>query len=279
MHRRAVAVLLSGLVLAGPIARAVTKTATKTKSKSTAMAKAPKPSCAKDLAHCPPDGCGPIVKGVKSFDPNLNLKKNLAPSDPATQIPVTAETLDGMKGLADPAGFKKFDTREKLEAIGEGRKVAVVARLLIARDEPDGESCNCGLHKAEETDNHLVLVSQDTVDKFKVKGKTPAAVSAALKKREPESLTAEFTPRVRQAGHPNFLKKTMDPLIAKANQHALLVRITGMLMFDSQHFLENHLTRVNNWEIHPVLKMEFCMTGTNCTADSDTGWKSIDDLP
>ncbi|HXA18888.1 MAG TPA: hypothetical protein VN380_17975 [Thermoanaerobaculia bacterium] len=181
-----------------------------------------------------------------------------------------------MKALADPAGFKKFDTREKLEAIGEGRKVAVVAFLLVARDEPGGESCNCGLHSLDETDNHLVLVSKDTIDKFPLKGKTAASVSTALKKREPESLTAEFTPRVRAAGHPNFLKATMDPLIAKANQHALLVRVTGMLMFDSQHFLENHLTRVNNWEIHPVLKMEFCSTGSDCTADSDTGWKSID---
>jgi hypothetical protein len=36
--------------------------------------------------------------------------------------------------------------------------------------------------------------------------------------------------------------------------------------------------RVNNWEIHPVLKMEFCSTGDNCKAKGDEGWKSVDDL-
>ncbi len=30
---------------------------------------------------------------------------------------------------------------------------------------------------------------------------------------------------------------------------ALLVRVTGFLLFDSEHFIKNHLVRVNNWEI------------------------------
>jgi hypothetical protein len=56
------------------------------------------------------------------------------------------------------------------------------------------------------------------------------------------------------------------------------VRVTGQLMFDSEHFLRNHLDRVNNWEIHPVMKMEYCTTGASCTIGDDAGWKSIDDL-
>jgi hypothetical protein len=71
----------------------------------------------------------------------------------------------------------------------------------------------------------------------------------------------------------------MQPLIDGTPQRALLVRVTGLLLFDSEHFIEHALVRVNNWEIHPVLKMEFCTTGDNCTADSDAGWKSIDALP
>jgi hypothetical protein len=35
--------------------------------------------------------------------------------------------------------------------------------------------------------------------------------------------------------------------------------------------------RLNNWEIHPVLKMEVCTTGETCKADRDAGWQSIDD--
>ena len=277
MYRRIIAVLLLGFGLLSPADAAKKTKATKktTATKKNAAKKTPTRSCKPDIAHCPPEGCG----DPKRIDPHLNEKKNLTPADPATEIPVTAETLDGMKTLADPStNFNRGDTREELEALGEGRKIVVTAFLLAARDEPDGESCNCGLHSLEETDNHLVLVSQDTVDKFPLKGKSPSALSAVLHKREPESVTAEFTPRVRLDGHPNFLKATMDPLIEKADQRALLVRVTGMLMFDSQHFFERHLMRVNNWEIHPVLKMEFCETGTDCKADDDAGWKSIDDL-
>jgi hypothetical protein len=47
---------------------------------------------------------------------------------------------------------------------------------------------------------------------------------------------------------------------------------------DSEHFLQNHLVRANNWEIHPVLKLEVCSQGKVCTATSDENWKSLDDL-
>ena len=50
-------------------------------------------------------------------------------------------------------------------------------------------------------------------------------------------------------------------------------------MFDSEHFVENHLNRATNWEVHPILKFEYCPKGATCSADSDDGWKSLDDLP
>jgi len=146
----------------------------------------------------------------------------------------------------------------------------------VAKAELDGESCNCGLKTREETDNHLVLVSKATVDKFPAAGST-AENKAIFKSREPESETAEFTPRIRK-DHPNFTREAVQPLIDKTTQKALLVRVTGPLLFDSEHFIKNHLVRVNNWEIHPVLKLEFCEAGTSCKANSDAGWKSLDDL-
>jgi hypothetical protein len=94
--------------------------------------------------------------------------------------------------------------------------------------------------------------------------------------REPESITAEFTPRVRLE-HPNFTREAVQPLIEAADENALLVRVTGPLLFDSEHFLGHHLSRVNNWEIHPVLKLEYCESG-DCQPDSDQGWKSLDDV-
>ena len=70
----------------------------------------------------------------------------------------------------------------------------------------------------------------------------------------------------------------LQPLIDRTDDDALWVRVTGLLMFDSEHFLQNSLVRINNWEIHPVLKFEVCTTGSNCTVSSNTGWKSLDDM-
>lgn len=54
--------------------------------------------------------------------------------------------------------------------------------------------------------------------------------------------------------------------------------MTGLLLFDSEHFLRNHLVRATNWEIHPVLKFEYCEAGKSCKAGSDAGWKSVDEI-
>ncbi len=187
------------------------------------------------------------------------------------------QTLAWIKTLSNPNTFTQGQARDELAQLGEGEKITVAAYLLAAKKE-GAESCNCGLTSPEETDNHLVLVEQATVTDNAVANNTATARSAAMKLREPESITAEFTPRVRLQ-HPHFTRETMEPLIVATPEKALLVRVTGLLMFDSEHFIRHPLVRVNNWEVHPVLKMEYCTTGDTCTVDSDGGWKSVDDLP
>lgn len=225
-----------------------------------------KPACKPNLAVCPDEGCG------SDFDPNLNRRKNVRSDSQAS----TLRKLTWMKELDDPEDFREGDTREELTALGEGQKVSVMSYLLVVKPELGGESCNCGLRTPEETDNHLVLVSKTTVDKF------PVSINATTNKkifhsREAESETAEFTPRVR-LNHPSFTLEKVQPLIDTTPHKALLVRVTGLLLFDSEHFIKNHLNRVNNWEIHPILELEFCTRGETCKANSDTGWKSVDDL-
>jgi hypothetical protein len=175
----------------------------------------------------------------------------------------------------------KGGSREALQEMGEGKKIRVVAYVIAAKKE-GGESCNCGLGTVRETDNHLVLVTKATVDKFSLgeEDDTEAAASEEIfYSRELESVTAEFTPRVRLFDHhPNFTRKKLLPMIDDADQKALLVRVTGLLLFDSEHFLKGHLVRVNDWEIHPVLKFEVCQTKQPCKVSSDEGWKSLDDL-
>jgi hypothetical protein len=226
----------------------------------------PKPPCRPTISDCPDEGCG------VRFDPNLNRLKNLRSHNGTA----TMRTLAWMKKLDDPENFTQGESREELAALGEGEMVRVVAYVLVAKPELGGESCNCGLHTPAETDNHLVLVTKKTLDKFPISNNANTN-KRIFHSRELESVTAEFTPRVR-LDHPNFTRERMQPLINGRPQKALLVRVTGPLLFDSEHFIKNPLVRVNNWEIHPVLKLEFCETGNKCKANNDAGWKSLDDL-
>ena len=177
-------------------------------------------------------------------------------------------TIQQMRNLPDPVkGFKVGNTREKIKALGEGKKIVVVANAIAVR-KGGKESCNCGLSKVADTDNHIVLV--DRVLRIK-KGET---AKQTLHRRELNSITAEFSPRVR-LDHPNLTRVNLSPLIAFNGVQK--VRVTGLLFFDSEHSLGHHLKRHNNWEIHPVLALEYCPRGKRCTADSDDNWVNLGD--
>ena len=111
----------------------------------------PCPARLNDITDCPDTGCGP------SLDPLLNRQKNIRSLDGEAE----SMTLKEIRDLPDPvAGFKIGDTREKLEALGEGKKIVVVANALVAR-KGGGESCNCKLLSVADTDNHIVLVDSN----------------------------------------------------------------------------------------------------------------------
>jgi hypothetical protein len=241
--------------------------------------KCPPPSKLKSISACPSTGCG------KSIDPNLNEQKNI-PSDHQESV---EKTLEDLKGLPDPVpGFKAGDTREKLKDLGEGEKITVIAYALVSRKGPK-ESCNCHLTAIKDKDNHIVLVEEETLaltaratrakpatsSHTAVKAKSAAQNTLAV--REEQSETAEFTPRVR-LDHPKLAGSRLQSLIAAAPRQVLLVRVTGLLMFDSEHSQGRPLTRHNNWEIHPVMKLEFCPADETCTAES-TNWEDLEDQP
>ena len=227
-----------------------------------------KPPCADSIGSCPVGGCG------GDFDSKLNETKNII-SVSGTPTP---QSITWMQKLDNPDNFSQNDDRDEIISLGEGQNITVVAYITVIRKELGGESCNCGLHTEAETDNHMVVVPKSIVDQIPLNGATAAEINAVQKQREAHSTTAEFTPRVRNEAHPNFTYETVNPLIQATPQKALWVRITGQLMFDSEHFLHNHLDRVNNWEIHPVMKLEYCTTDFDCVIDNDRGWKSIDDI-
>jgi hypothetical protein len=56
---------------------------------------------------------------------------------------------------------------------------------------------------------------------------------------------------------------------------ALKVRVTGLLMYDSEHAYVNPLVRKSNWEIHPVFRLEYCPKDLEVrTKVRKTGWIS-----
>jgi hypothetical protein len=124
----------------------------------------------------------------------------------AQKIKIPCPTTQ-MRKLPDPVkGFKVGNTREKIEALGEGKKVVVVANAIAVR-KGSKESCNCGLTKVADTDNHIVLV--DRVLRIKL-GET---AKQTLHRREVNSITAEFSPRVR-LDQPELTRTNLAPLIA-----------------------------------------------------------------
>jgi hypothetical protein len=133
-----------------------------------------------------------------------------------------------------------------------------------------GESCNCKLTRVADADNHIVLV-----DKV-IRSRRGESLKDLLSRREEDSITAEFAPRPR-LDLPHLTRANLQPLITANGVQK--VRVTGILMFDSEHSLGHHLKRHNNWEIHPVLDMDYCPKGKKCTADSDANWVTLGDEP
>jgi hypothetical protein len=219
--------------------------------------KIPCPTTLNDINNCPDTGCGNV-------DPHLNRQKNIRSFDGEAE----PMTIQQMRKLPDPVpGFKVSNTREKIKALGEGKKVVVMANAIAVR-KGSKESCNCGLTKVGDTDNHIVLV--DRVLRKK-RGETAKAL---LHRRELNSITAEFSPRVR-LDNASLTRVNLSPLIAFNGVQK--VRITGILFFDSEHSLGHHLVRRNNWEIHPILALEYCPRGKRCAVDSDDNWVKLGD--
>jgi hypothetical protein len=215
-----------------------------------------------DITDCPDEGCG------QGIDPELNKRKNIRSDDQ----PSVLRSIQWLQKLKSPpkADFCDADdrNRDQLRELGEGQKITVMAWALAAR-KGGQESCNCKLKLPHDTDNHIVLVDPDLDN-------------PTLAANEKKSQTAEFTPHVR-LDHPNFTQDRLESLIdpdwdsgETPRKGKLLVRVTGLLMFDSEHYCHNPLARQNNWEIHPVLKIEYCADGQTCRADSDENWIDLD---
>ncbi len=78
------------------------------------------PTTLNDINDCPDTGCGNV-------DSHLNRQKNIRSLDSEAD----AMTIQQMRKLPDPVpGFRVGNTRERIQALGEGKKIVVVANAI-----------------------------------------------------------------------------------------------------------------------------------------------------
>jgi len=196
-----------------------------------------------EISQCSTDGCG--------GDKLLNRRKNLTAKPP--QADVEDWDFAKMKLVRFPKSWVSGTKRTLLKIWGEGTAIRISGFLKIAKHYTIGkETSNCNLKKEENNDFHLVLVERKN-------------------QGEKRSITAEITPRLRPDGW-TFTKVNA---LAKARTY---VRVTGYLMFDSEHAGSKIPVRLTHWEVHPVSSFDVCsLTKEEC--DQGQGWIALKDSP
>lgn len=201
-------------------------------------------ACSADLASCPNAGCG-------DGDTLLNKKKNRIDIPQGSYQPMTFEDFLHLEEER-PTQWPTNNPRNAVEALGEDTPVAL-AGYLIGAHPGSPETCNCKLSGEANNDFHINVVERPT-------------------DRLWNSIVVEMTPRVRPS-FPQWTLQNIQGLITDINNPPL-VRVSGYLLFDSEHVSHSGGPRITIWEVHPVTKFEVC-NGTDCTADSDNGWQDI----
>jgi hypothetical protein len=214
------------------------------------------PPCAPgitSISGCPTGGCGGIS------DSRLDVQKNRIDSPPS-QPPV--KSVADLKAIPQPTDWLTGQDRSSVQTPGRERSpVRLVAFVKLVNKE-GAESCNCELTKEIDNDVHLVMVDR-------------------VQDPESASISAEFTPRLRALGHPNWTATDAENAL-----QGKLVRLTGWLMLDTAHvhhsvrvqdasghkeIARGPINRASNWEVHPITKVEVC-NASEAACKAGQGW-------
>jgi uncharacterized protein YgiM (DUF1202 family) len=128
----------------------------------------------------------------------------------------------------------------------QGAPVEVEGYLSHKVNVEGAESTNCGLTSPDEVDWHMYLTNQP-------------------KQGIAQALIVETTPRTRPLH--SWGKKTLDALVDSNTR----VRISGWLMYDSEHISAIGTQRATVWEVHPITRIE--------TQGANGNWKNIEGKP
>jgi hypothetical protein len=201
-------------------------------------------SCATSLAVCPPEGCG-------GGDPSLNKKKNVTTEPTGAPEEFTFEDFATLETERPGPGEYTPGQRSAIEELGEDTFVALHG-FMIGAHPGQPETCNCKLSGEANNDFHINLVQNKT------QGLT-------------DSVVVEMTPKVR----PKHSSWTLGNLQARLDDtNPPYVRVSGLLLLDTEHISRSGGPRMTIWEIHPVTGFQVCTTSP-ADCDAGNGWKDL----
>jgi hypothetical protein len=176
-----------------------------------------------DFRGCPEQGQGgdPDLNRLKNRSAEVNAPESMTVAQ-MNELPLPLEALHG-KRATWPAS-----TRSEVSALEQ--KGAVVEAFLIGAKQEGPETTNC--RRQNLHDYHLWIADAQAQTKA-------------------QAVVVETTPRWLAANAGWRLR-----ILSRLAQQQAKVRITGWLMFDTDHPDQIGKTRGGLWEIHPITKIE-----------------------
>jgi hypothetical protein len=177
--------------------------------------------------------CGPTGDAANATAIALNTNKN------RTDVPGDSDYVD-----IDWSDLKSLPSDRVGDFVTAAvRVVGFLSHKINVESSGSGESTNCHLTADNEVDWHIYLTN------------SPAQpISSAV--------IVETTPRTRPQHR--WTTSMLAPLVDSQTQ----VRISGWLMFDSEHINVIGKQRATVWEVHPVTKIEVQSNGQWVDLDS-----------
>jgi hypothetical protein len=170
--------------------------------------------------------CGPTGNATKPSAKALNTNKN------RTDMPADSDYVD--IGWSDLENLSSDRVSDLVSA--PIRVIGFLSHKINVENKGAGESTNCNLLADNEVDWHMYLTN------------SPAQQIGS-------AIIAETTPRTRP------LHKWTTDMLAPLVDSQTQVRISGWLIYDSEHIGAIGTQRATVWEVHPITRIEVQSNG------------------
>jgi hypothetical protein len=192
----------------------------------TQLMNARKPAVGQPLIEDGQQVCGPTGDTNKQTAKDLNSNKN------RTDVPGDSDYVD----IAWD-DLKSLPSNRKSDFIGAPiRVVGFLSHRVKVENDGSGESTNCHLLGDNEVDWHIYFTK-------------------ASAQQISQAIIIETTPRTRPQH--SWTTDMLGPLVDSQTK----VRVSGWLMYDSEHVNVIGTQRATVWEVHPITRIEVQKNG------------------